>query len=124
MTKKEAIAKIEHALLTENAQIIVPKGKTYEEHVLKLSEMLLGQVIEPVRVKVTSSIIEEVDFDNYKNSEVWAIARTKDNWLLTISGLKEFSLGRTHIHSVHSDAQTARARFMGVRFTHNELHCL
>jgi|GEM_PF-1720704 len=93
MTKKEAIAKIEHALLTENAQIIVPKGKTYEEHVLKLSEMLLGQVIEPVRVKVTSSIIEEADFDNYKNSEVWAIARTKDNWLLTISGLKEFSLG-------------------------------
>ncbi len=93
MTKKEAIAKIEYALSLENAHVIVPKGETYEQHVLRLSEILLDQVIEPVRVKVTSSIIEGADFENYKNSEVWAIARTKDNWLLTIWGLKEFALG-------------------------------
>ena len=93
MTKIEAIKKIEKALETEQARVIPPKGMGYQEHILQLSELLMNQTIEPIRVKVTSTIIEGSDFEKYKNTKVWAIAKSNDNWLLTLEGIQEFALG-------------------------------
>ena len=72
MTKIEAIKKIEKALETEQARVIPPKDMSYQEHILKLSELLMNQTIEPIRVKVTSTIIKDADFEKYKNTKVWA----------------------------------------------------
>ena len=93
MTKIEAIKKIEKALETEQARVIPPKDMSYQEHILKLSELLMNQTIEPIRVKVTSTIIKDADFEKYKNTKVWAIAKSNDNWLLTLEGIQEFALG-------------------------------
>ena len=93
MNKAEALNKIKHSLETEEAQIITPKGKIYEEYVADLSKILLDSVIEPVLVKVTGACAMEGEFELYKNSVVWGIARIKDNWLLTIENKNEFALG-------------------------------
>ncbi len=93
MNKSEALEKIHYSLNSEEARVITPKGEIYDEHVEKLSRMLIDSVIEPVKVNVTSACAKEGEFDLYKNSVVWAIARNKDNWLLTLENEKEFALG-------------------------------
>lgn len=93
MNRTEAIKKIEYSLATCEPQIITPAGTTYEEHVDRLSKKLLTEVIDPVRVKVTSTIIQGADFEKYRDSEVWAISKGAGGWLLTIAGSDEFALG-------------------------------
>jgi hypothetical protein len=93
MKKYEALDKINYSLKNEQAQVITPKGETYEEHVDRLKKILINSIIEPVKVQLTSTCVKEGDFDLYKNAVVWAIARKKDNWLLTIEGENEFALG-------------------------------
>ena len=93
MNKAAALEKIHFSLSSEKAQVITPKGKTYEEHVEELARLLIDSIIEPVRVNVTSACAKEGEFDLYKNSVVWAIARSRDNWLLTLESEREFALG-------------------------------
>ena len=93
MNKTEALNKILHSLNTENAQVFTPKGEVYEEYVEKLKKILLESVIEPIKVKVTDACAKEGEFELYKNSNVWAIARKEGNWLLTIENKNEFALG-------------------------------
>ena len=69
MNRTEAIKKIEHSLATCEPQIITPAGTTYEEHVDRLSKKLLTEVIDPVRVKVTSTIIQGADFEKYRSGD-------------------------------------------------------
>jgi len=93
MNKLTAIEKIKFSLKTETSRIITPKGQTYEAHVEKISTLLMEAVIDPVRVKVTSSCVAEGDFDKFKYSVVWGIARKRDNWLLISKTDNEFALG-------------------------------
>jgi len=93
MNKTEAIEKIQYSLSTEEPQVITPKGKIYDVYVEKLSKLLIGRVIEPVRVHVTSACADEGDFTKYQNAVVWGIARDKDSWLLTLEAENEFALG-------------------------------
>ncbi|GLS83747.1 hypothetical protein [Paraferrimonas haliotis] len=92
MRKVDAIAKIKNSLNGCEPQIITPKGESYEEHIEQLSKQLFQAIIEPVSVKVTSTIIEDADFDMYRTATVWAIARSGINWLLTLEGQQEFAL--------------------------------
>ncbi|MAD03688.1 MAG: hypothetical protein CMK65_08725 [Pseudoalteromonas sp.] len=92
MRKVDAITKIQASLDTSEPQIITPKGQIYEKHIEQLAKQLLRSVIEPVSVKVTSTIIEDADFDTFRKATVWGIARSGVNWLLTIEGQQEFAL--------------------------------
>ena len=93
MNKSEALDKIQYSLKSEEVQVITPQRETYEEYVEKLSRMLIDSVIDPVKATITSACAKEGAFELYKNSEVWAIARKNDNWLLTLEGKQEFALG-------------------------------
>jgi hypothetical protein len=93
MNKEEAIAKIKHSLSTEEPRIITPPGDSYEARVERSSRLLLACVIDPVEVKVTSTYINGADFEMYRRSTVWAIARSNGNWLLTLENANEFALG-------------------------------
>ena len=93
MNKSEALDKINHSLKNEKAQVITPLGEVYEDYISKLGERLMDCVIEPVQVHVTATCAKEGDFDLYKNSVVWAIARYDGNWLLTLEDKSEFALG-------------------------------
>lgn len=95
MNKEKAIAKIEQALATVEAQVITPPGRSYAEFVQELSSSLLACVIDPVEVQVTSTCAPEGDFERYRKAKVWGIARKKNigNWLLTPEGSNEFALG-------------------------------
>jgi hypothetical protein len=93
MNKSEALDKINYSFKNEKAQVITPNGKIYEEHIANLRNNLLGSVIEPVQVHVTSTCAKEGEFDLYKNSVVWAIAKNDGNWLLTLEDKREFALG-------------------------------
>lgn len=93
MNKVEAIEKIKYSLQSEEARVITPEGEVYEEYVENLAKTLIDSVIEPIRVKITSSCAKEGELNLYKNSVVWAIARNKDNWLLTLENEMEFALG-------------------------------
>jgi len=53
----------------------------------------MSEVISPIRVKVTSTIITGDAFAKYSGSDVWGIAKGKGGWLLTIEGESEFALG-------------------------------
>lgn len=92
MNKSEALLKIKSAL-TGDAQVIPPKGELYKDCVERLSRELLSYVIQPIKVKVVSTCAENGDFDKYKNSNVWAIAKNKYGWLLTLENENEFALG-------------------------------
>jgi len=91
MNKIEALSKIKLAL-NGHAQVITPKGETYENYVAKLSLNLLEHVIDPVKVTVVSTCADNGDFDKYKKSNVWAIAKSKFGWLLTLENENEFAL--------------------------------
>ena len=93
MKRTEAIEKIERSLESCEPQLITPKGTTYKAHVAQLAKKLLNEVIDPIRVKVSSTIIQDADFDMYHDAEVWAIAKGPGGWLLTIVGVEEFALG-------------------------------
>lgn len=93
MNRDEAIKRLEHSLATEEARVITPSGKTYEEHIETLAKSLRTSVIEPVRVQVTSTCAAGGDFDTYRSAVVWAIARSGNNWLLTLETQAEFALG-------------------------------
>ena len=93
MNKEEALQKIHLSLSTVEAQVITPKGETYEKHVEKLAEMLIDSVIDPVRVNVTSACALEGEYELYKKSVVWGIARSRGSWLLTLENEMEFALG-------------------------------
>lgn len=95
MNKAKAIAKIEHALATVEAQVITPPSRSYAEYVQELSSRLLACVIDPIEVEVTSTCAPQGDFEKYKNAKVWGIARDKNigSWLLTIENSNEFALG-------------------------------
>ena len=92
MNKSEALLKIK-AALTGDAQVITPKGEAYEDCLERLSKNLLVNVIKPVEAKVVSTCAKSGDFERYKNSKVWAIAKSKDCWLLTLDNENEFALG-------------------------------
>ena len=92
MKKSEALSKIKAALVGD-AQVITPKGEVYEEFVERLSKGLLASVIIPVEARVVSTCAKSGDFERYKNSKVWAIAKSKDSWLLTLDKENEFALG-------------------------------
>ena len=101
MNRIEAIKKIEHSLASSKSQVITPADTSYEEYVARLTRKLLKEVIEPIRVKVTSTIIQGGDFEIYRDSEVWAISKGAGGWLLTINGSDEFALGfGEDIHSI------------------------
>ena len=93
MNKEEALAKIRKSLATEEAQIITPPGKSYAEHVEKLSKVLLACVIDPLEVKVTSTCAPEGDFELFQTSKVWGIARDRSSWQLTLEDVSAFALG-------------------------------
>jgi hypothetical protein len=86
MRKVDAMTKIQASLDTSEPQIITPKGIIYEEHIEQLAKRLLQSVIEPVSVKVTSTIIKDADFDKFRKVTVWGIARSGYNWLLIVEG--------------------------------------
>ena len=92
MRKVDAIHKIQASLDNSEPQIITPKGNVYDEHIQQLAKQLLQSVIEPIPVNVTSTIIEEADYETYRTASVWGIARSGDNWLLTVEGSQEFAL--------------------------------
>ena len=92
MTKTEAIRKIQRSLAL-GSQVITPKNRNYEEYAAELSEILINHTITPIKVTIVSACFSEYDFDKYKNSEVWAIARINDSWLLTLETENEFALG-------------------------------
>jgi len=92
MTKYEAIAKVKKSL-SEGAQLITPKGKTYDEHLKEITAILFDHIIEPTEANVTSACFSEYDFVKYQNSKVWAIANMGNNWLLTLDNENEFALG-------------------------------
>lgn len=93
MNREEALMKIKESLTTEVSRVIAPPGSSYEEHVRMLAQKLLACVIEPIEVKVTSTCAPEGEFELYKNSKVWGIAREKSSWLLTLDDANEFALG-------------------------------
>ncbi len=93
MNKTEALNKIHYSLKTEEAQVITPKGEVYEEYVDKVTKILFDSVIEPIKVKVTSACAKEGEFEMYKNSIVWGIAKKEGSWLLTLENENEFALG-------------------------------
>ena len=92
MTKDEAITKIEQSV-ADGAQLITPKGKTYEEHLEEVLRVLFEHVIEPMPVTITTACFPEYDYEKYKNSKVLAIARMENSWLLTLESENEFALG-------------------------------
>lgn len=92
MTKQDAIKKIQLSI-SKGAQLITPKGKTNEEHLSDVSKKLFSSVIEPTKVSVTSACFPEYDYEKYKNSKVWAIAKLENSWLLTLDQKNEFALG-------------------------------
>ncbi len=92
MTKAEAIARITRSIESCEPAVLTPAGVSYEQHVENLSKKLIGEVIDPVRATVTSTIIQDADFDRYREAEVWAIARGPGGWLLTISSSEGFAL--------------------------------
>ncbi|UQN44944.1 hypothetical protein [Agarivorans sp. B2Z047] len=92
MNKSEALSKIK-AALTRDAQVITPKGETYDGFVKALSKDLLVSVIVPVEAQVVSTCAKNGDFERYKNSKIWAIAKSKGSWLLTLDNENEFALG-------------------------------
>jgi len=92
MNKKEAINRIQESL-SEGAQLITPKGKTYEKHLKEVTDTLFNHIIEPVEAKIVSASFPEYDFEKYKKSKVWAIANMGNSWLLTLDKENEFALG-------------------------------
>ncbi|MBQ4831613.1 hypothetical protein J8L84_20270 [Alteromonas sp. MMG017] len=92
MNKSEALSKIRDAL-TGESQVITPKGETYEDLVERQSKELLENVITPVLVTVVSTCAKSGDIQKYQSAKVWAIAKYKNNWLLTLEHEKEFALG-------------------------------
>ncbi|MBY6189331.1 hypothetical protein KUV22_02770 [Microbulbifer agarilyticus] len=92
MTKYDAVERIRKSI-DSGAQVITPKGLIYEKYVESQTQFLLDHVIEPVQAKVTSACFPEYDFENYKNSEVWCIARSGNSWLLHNVNENEFALG-------------------------------
>ncbi|WP_226705225.1 hypothetical protein [Microbulbifer elongatus] len=92
MTKQDAIEKIEKSL-AGGAQLITPKGKTYEEHLEEACRKLFANLIEPCKVSITSACFPEYDFSKYQNSVVWGIAKSENHWLLTLDKEAEFALG-------------------------------
>ncbi|MFT6507383.1 hypothetical protein [Colwellia polaris] len=92
MNKSEALSKIKSSLKGD-AQVITPKGETYEDYVERLSIKLLENVIDPLEAKVVSTCAKNGDFEKYKNCKVWAIAKNKNSWLLTLDNKNEFALG-------------------------------
>lgn len=93
MTRTQAIKKIEKFIANSQPKLIVPSYYTYDAYIKFLSDKLLNEVIDSVRVKVTSTIIQDADFDKYCDAEVWGITKGEGGWLLTIDGLDEFALG-------------------------------
>ncbi|XPF95299.1 hypothetical protein ACM9HF_04600 [Colwellia sp. RE-S-Sl-9] len=92
MNKSAAIFKINEAI-SDDSQVITPKGRDYDEYVIEVTDKLIANVIEPVKANVTSACFPEYYLDKYQSSEVWCIAQCKDNWLLTIASENEFALG-------------------------------
>ncbi len=92
MTKSEAINKIRSSI-AEGVQLITPEGKSYEEHLTEVSQVLLAHVIEPIPVVLTSACFPEHDYEKYRKSNVLAIAKMGNNWLLTLESENEFALG-------------------------------
>lgn len=91
MLKLEAENKIRQ-YITNEPQLITPKGLTFEEHVKFVTEQLLENVIVPVKSIVTSTCVSDGDFEKYAKADVWAIARRNDSWLITIYGQPDFAL--------------------------------
>ncbi|MBY5991738.1 hypothetical protein [Ferrimonas balearica] len=91
MTESEAISRLMTSFGDE-PQLITPKGKTYEEYVEQCKSDLLGYLIKPIEVQVTSACFPEYDLQKYQEDTVWAIARSKNNWLLTLDTQAEFAL--------------------------------
>ena len=91
MLKLEAENKIRQ-YIPKQPQLITPKGSTFDDHVKWVTEQLFKNVIVPVKSKVTSTCVNDGDFEKYAKANVWAIARRNDSWLLTIDGQPEFAL--------------------------------
>ena len=92
MTKSEALEKIQ-ASVAEGAQLITPKGTTYEAHLEEVIEKLICHMLTPVIANVVSTCAKSEDYEKYKTSKVWAIAKMDNNWLLTLDAENEFALG-------------------------------
>jgi hypothetical protein len=92
MTKSEAINKIRSSI-AEGVQLITPEGKSYKEHLAEVSQVLLAHVIEPIPVVLTSACFPEHDYEKYRKSNVLAIAKMGNSWLLTLESENEFALG-------------------------------
>lgn len=67
-------------------------GNDAKEYLSQKSAELLQVVIDPVKAKVTRAAYPEYAFREYQASDVWAIARSADNWLLTLADKPEFAL--------------------------------
>ena len=92
MNIKDAEIKIRNSV-SNGAQLITPKGKTYEDHLEEIVNKLMDHLIEPLEVIIISACFPEYDYEKYKNSKVWAIACMRDSWLLTLDDENEFALG-------------------------------
>ncbi len=92
MTKNEALQKLKVSL-SKGAQIIPPKNVEYEHYLSEITDKLFNCVIEPKVASVTSACYPVYAFKKYKNSKVWAIAHSGNDWLLTIENEEEFALG-------------------------------
>jgi hypothetical protein len=91
MNIEEAKAKILQSV-KDGAKVISPAGANYEEYLNTQIELLLSSLIEPIKIQVYSASYPEYGFEKYKKSEVWAIAKVENNWLLTLAGEMNFGL--------------------------------
>jgi hypothetical protein len=69
-----------------------PKGNTYEKYVEDRKSRILDCVIEPQKIKVTLACFSENYLAKYQSSDVWAVAKWDDNWLLALESENEFAL--------------------------------
>ena len=91
MTRSDAISKM-LASFQDEPQVITPKGRSYEEYIEEQSTELLDRVVEPEKVVITSACFPEYYLKKYQATNVWAIAKWQDNWLLTLEDENEFAL--------------------------------
>jgi hypothetical protein len=116
MTRTDAISKIRVSLI-DSPQVITPKNSTYKSYVKQQSNALIEAAIEPTKAKVGSACFPEYYLEKYQKSTVWAIARSDNNWLLTLENEQEFALAfgnsTTNLMMLGFSSSDALAEWLG-----------
>ncbi|WP_198411332.1 hypothetical protein [Marinimicrobium alkaliphilum] len=92
MNREQAKQKVE-ASLALGCHTAAPWVEDREAYIAEKAADLIACIIQPVSATVVAASYPEYSFAEYHESKVWAIAKSGDNWLLTLDGKPDFALG-------------------------------